>query len=498
MIPESNLRYSPSADFSLLGHETPYENRKEGSRGSVEFIGETDDSNVASYRVEIYKARNHGSVGVERSGTFPSFGQVICDSSRLFSVYVPGLAGVPHTEEMNGYASVFKKAAGGEANLVFRNIIREIHDRGEIEKLQKHLEPVLGEPVTFQVKFDPATDVYVDIRLKMGSAPKASDFLPVDLWGTGVMQVTQLFAYIILFRPALLLVDEPDSHLHPSKQKLLARAFETIAEEFDCSIVLSTHSRHLITSASEDANVVWLRDGQIVSSDDRELAELLMEIGALDQFDIEAPEILVCTEDEKPFALEQAVRKLNLESKVELLSINGVGQKRVLHAIKDVAGLLSSAPRIIVHRDRDFLTDEELEISSDEFISNGMEVFCPRLCDVEMYYALPSHVSVAAGISTDQAGDHYSFVLHDVMSELRSKFVAKRRAAIKIFWPDGGGPNTAELWAEGDLPEDTQVYGKAFLATLKKRLGPVKGPALTDYPSEEFVRELSNLIESTP
>ncbi len=124
VIPESELKYSPTSEFTLLGHHAPYENKSTGSRGKVEFVGTTNDGTLASYRVEIYKGRNYGSVGVDRSGTYPGFGQGICDPKSMFSVFVPGISGIPHREEHKSYASVFLKAAGGEANLVFRNIIR--------------------------------------------------------------------------------------------------------------------------------------------------------------------------------------------------------------------------------------------------------------------------------------------------------------------------------------------------------------------------------------
>lgn len=39
--------------------------------------------------------------------------------------------------------------------------------------------------------------------------------------GTGFLQVAQIFAYLLHFKPKLLLIDEPDSHLHPGTQERL-------------------------------------------------------------------------------------------------------------------------------------------------------------------------------------------------------------------------------------------------------------------------------------
>ena len=56
VIPESELRYSPTSEFVLLGHSAPYENKATGSRGKVEFFGEANDQTQASYRIEIGRA----------------------------------------------------------------------------------------------------------------------------------------------------------------------------------------------------------------------------------------------------------------------------------------------------------------------------------------------------------------------------------------------------------------------------------------------------------
>jgi predicted ATP-dependent endonuclease of OLD family len=83
VIAESNLRYCPTGDFQQLGNSGPYENRRDGSRGTMEFFGKTADEAEASYKIEIYKARNYHNVGVDRSGVYPGFGQYICDPSNL-------------------------------------------------------------------------------------------------------------------------------------------------------------------------------------------------------------------------------------------------------------------------------------------------------------------------------------------------------------------------------------------------------------------------------
>lgn len=498
VVAEASLRYSPVAEFSLLGNGAPYDNKQNGHRGTVEFEGVATDGATGDFRIEMYKARNHNNVGVEREGLSPGFGQVISDPTKLFSVYVPGLAGVPHREEMSGYAAVFRKAASGDANLVFRNIIRLLADKGELPALEELLADVLEIPISFRVTYDPNRDLYVDVRLAAGDKPDQRDFLPVDLWGTGLLQITQIFAYVLLFRPAILLVDEPDSHLHPSRQKSLAQALEQVSDRFGCKVVVSTHSRHLITGASDATKVVWMRDGAILSADERELTALLMEIGALDQFDSTAPKVVLCTEDEQPQALKLALASLGRpEGEVAVASFNGINNSQTAEAFKSMAELMDPPPRVIIHRDRDFLTVDEIAVWSKTFEDRGLEVFVTERCDTEAYHATAEHVAAAAGLTLTEAKILRDEVIAEQSVKLRDKFFSKRRLANKAYL-DGGAPRTEDMWPEGaDAPEE-YIYGKDLMIQLNVKLrkrGTFKQKqSLLDTVSDEFRSDLETVL----
>lgn len=500
VVAEASLRYSPVADFSLLGHGAPYENRSGGQRGIVEFEGvATDGNEEADYRIEMYKARNHNNVGIDRKGLSVGFGQVISDPKQLFSVYVPGLAGVPHREEMSGYAAVFRKAASGDANLVFRNIIRLLWERKLVDRLQSLLETVLETPVEFRVDYEPDRDLFVDVRLAMGEKPDARDFLPVDLWGTGILQVTQIFAYVLLFRPAMLLVDEPDSHLHPSRQKSLAVALEAVSQEFGSKVIVSTHSRHLITGASENVKVVWMKDGRVVSDSERKLTTLLMDIGALDQLD-NSPKVIICTEDEKPWALRLALAELgHSEEDVRVTSFNGLDNAQSAEAFREVSSLMATSPKVLIHRDRDFLTDEEVAAWGKVYEDRDIQVFVPTLCDTEAYHAAPEHIAAVTSLAIEDARDLHAQVVEDGAANLRKKFKDKRRRANRTYL-DGGAPRTDDLWPEGTAPSPELLYGKDLLTLVEQKLRVAralpKGHSLRDSASSALTAELEAALGS--
>src|SRR5699024_6844718 len=383
--------------------------------------------------ISLYKARNHGNVGVERGGTYQGFGRYICDTrtNTLFSIYVPGIAGIPHREEMTGYASVFRKAAGGEANIVFRNIIRLIHDRGLIERLQGLLEPILGGEVAFDVNFDPEKHRYIDVQLAI--VGKNDYYLPIDLWGTGVLQIVQICAYVVLFSPHMLLVDEPDNHLHPSLQKVLAVAFESIAEEYGCNIVVSTHSSHLLTAASQKARIVWMNEGQVESDSERDLATMLMDLGALDKVD-SGTKTVICTEDANPVILRKAVAEIDHDGSVAIISLSGLNNLSTAEAIKEMSLLMGEDTKLIVHRDRDFLSDEELDIWGELYTSRGISVFSPPLCDTESYVCTEEHIASTLDLDPSSVRDLRDTIISNRLTDFRSKFVNKRQYANANIW----------------------------------------------------------------
>lgn len=500
VIAEASLRYSPIADFALLGHNSRYTNSKAGSRGNVEFEGSPSNSlEPVKYSIEMYKGKNHNNVGVERSGHFNGFGQIICDPKKLFSVYVPGLSGVPHREEMSGYAAVFRKAASGDANLVFRNIIRLLDERNKLGELERLVSEVLKSDIHFQVDFNSERDLYVEVKLAAGENPVADDFRPVDLWGTGLLQITQIFAYVLLFKPALLLVDEPDSHIHPSRQKNLGLALERVSKEFHCKVIISTHSRHLVTSASESVKVVWMKDGRIVPESERELVAILMDLGALDQLDPTA-KIIIYTEDKDTTILEKALDSLpSWKDSVKIVSYNGLNNSTIAAAFKSMADLMPLSPHIIVHRDRDFMTKEELERWSAPFRERGILVFCPKLCDTESYCVIESHVATVTNKSLSDVKLIKDKVISDNMEELRNSFVEKRRYANGKYNRDGGSPLTDDLWPPTDnRPSDYLLFGKLVKPRLERELRRAgylnKNVFLNSQPSEELAKELEQAL----
>ncbi|MEA5554797.1 AAA family ATPase, partial [Anabaena cylindrica UHCC 0172] len=70
--------------------------------------------------------------------------------------------------------------------------------------------------------------------------------------GSGFMQVLQILVPIYRFCPeesTVVLLDEPDAHLHPNLQTALANTLRDIQKELGIQIIISTHSTSIIRAA---------------------------------------------------------------------------------------------------------------------------------------------------------------------------------------------------------------------------------------------------------
>jgi len=463
IISDNLIKYSPTGNFEDIGHGGPLENASTGKRAIITFQGKNDEEDNSLYRIELYKGRNAGA-GVERSGNTLGFGSHITKTNPPFSIYVPGLAGVPHFEEYRSTAIAIRKIAGGEANSVLRNVMLMIQRKKKLSLLRDRMKEVFPN---FDIKVDFNSEK--DQTILVSASTRGKCYLkPLDLVGTGVLQALQLFAYAILFEPALLLLDEPDSHLHPSNQQQLIKTLESITEHTNTKIILATHSRHMINNLPEGANIFWLEDGEIKSDEDFDRIKLLNDLGALDQADEFQKELLILTEDNNKKLLRKLLKQIQVpKDRIGIASYNGIANFRV--AIQLTKELLRENQKIIVHRDRDFLTIEEALEWKGEVSSLGAIPYITEGSDLEMNFIHPGHLSKLAGKDISEIETFIQAVITNHDSELRKKFKDKRKEHIRKLYPDGGSPETNNLCPPDQPLNISCVHGKILISKIREQ-----------------------------
>jgi energy-coupling factor transporter ATP-binding protein EcfA2 len=291
----SQLLYSPVADvLSLATGGTLLEPR--ASQIEIELKAEGGASTIVGLR----RGRNR-NIAVSIAGR--SIGEQLMDLPQPFTVYAPGLAGVPKEERFMSPGVVRRIVARGDANLTLRNVLRMLNDDPPawsdfIESMRS-----IFPQIEIGIDFDANTDENIDVSFRMGSGPR----FPIDAAGTSILQASQLLAYISLFRPQVLILDEPDSHLHPDNQRILCDLVSSLATTRGFQAIISTHSRLVLDSMRSRGKVIWLSKGAIVDQPDISTTAVLLDLGALDSVDYFADGELRCvvaTEDSEKDALK--------------------------------------------------------------------------------------------------------------------------------------------------------------------------------------------------
>lgn len=167
--------------------------------------------------------------------------------------FIPGLVGVLVSEPYSTGARRNALASQGRYSDIFRSSLHQLKTKDEelITKINEWLS-VLFDKSLSAVDFNPELDEYVTVKYNQNG----SDFDVVSS-GAGLQQVIQMLTYLYISKPQILLIDEPDAHLHSKLQSRLGDLFKKVANDLDAQVFLSTHSLDLIdTFTTEEVIVV--------------------------------------------------------------------------------------------------------------------------------------------------------------------------------------------------------------------------------------------------
>ncbi len=354
------------------------------------------------------------------------------DLTSPFTIYAPGLAGIAKEERFQSAGVVRRVVARGDANLVLRNVLlmlkdaesKEVRDRAERldkgnlnqEDLQNWKGPwqrfqegmrKLFENIEFEVKFDRDRDEHIEVFFTRPGKPR----LPIDAAGTSILQASQILAYITLFQPHVLILDEPDSHLHPNNQRTLCHLILELATEHGFIPLISTHSRHVLDAMRERSTVHWVSHGSKVDFNSLTTASMLMEIGALDSVDYFTSGAIKClfaTEDSSADSIKALHSLLSVNGfKLPETDIRGYSGCSKIDSAKVLRGFLADkAPQIqvVLHRDRDYMADDSAQKFESEIKKIGALPFLTTHSDAEGYFINAEHLAhLNAGLSVTRA-----------------------------------------------------------------------------------------------
>ena len=302
-----------------------------------------------------------------------------------YSVVAPGLAGIPAVEEFQSSGRVQRAAARGDANSVFRNVLLALSRSPSAWGAFEHSLGQVFPDVKVEVEFDDASDEYISAWATREGGPR----LPIESSGTGVLQAIQVLSYIGLYEPKILILDEPDAHLHPDNQRKLARLLVQLADERSFQVLLSTHSRHMLDElGASHATIQWMSAGELRAGDFDRVSALL-ELGALDAGDRlrnGGTPVVIITEDSDTTALRAIAMSSGLgDGDYDIWSYSGSSQTAAARILARFVMEHAPGTRVVIHRDRDYLTDDAAADFEASLTAVGAEPFLTAGTDIESH-----------------------------------------------------------------------------------------------------------------
>ena len=455
MVRVSDLDYLPSDEYWRLGHGADWGNRADSPSSKVffKFVGDSDDQAIA--QLEMRSARN---AGISVQGELPE--QVRTQfrgDNTFFSGFIPGISGIPNVEQKKSTRVVLKACSFGDSNVYLRNAL-VLLTKEELNQLQEWLEPLLGK-ISLKVSFKEESDFDIQAEAEINNLS-----MPLELLGTGYLQLIQIYCYILLFKPKILLVDEPDIHLHPSVQENLPQSLLKIARERGIKILMTTHSPFIVRGAPADSKVVWLADGRKVT-DDRTVVELALGWGAFGK------KVVVVSEDKNTGFLKKLIRQWpEIDRLVTVLPGRGYQSLPTKSEAEELRASLGNKFNVLIHRDRDSLTEEEVRRLKDIYSSDGVQLWITDQSDLEAEFCDPKLLSLLTGRSEEECEGVVSSILIDFKAQIGDQFKGQRKAHNQELHEAGGSPNNESVWTALQNTPLKGAKGKFVYKQLKNKI----------------------------
>lgn len=427
--------------------------------------------------------------------------------------YLPPFAGIS-AREMRMTGAIRRRRIGeGLAGAVLRNLLLDMFDENVAERallrgdkpkirdpdlrrlrdtdpwelLQATLRETFGAELVVQ-PFSAEYHSYIKVHVVKGSVDgfklkRHHNYRPRDLMveGSGFLQWLSVYALALDPLIDVLLLDEPDAHLHASLQDYLVERLADLAALRNKDVLIATHSTEILRAAEPETILEFRARGRgpRYLSQDNQKSGLLAGLGS-----------------------DYAPRVDRLRKTKRLLFVEGGSDIAVLRVLGDKLGIPISKQWVewktsAGHRDRKTLfralkeeipdlvavslrdRDDEPAGSvgadlRDLAIEELPDFYCRkwRRRHIETYLLWPDALAAASGIPIDEVNrqlqDHHGTAINaanfkqtdapDAIRDLRGKSVLKEGDAALLGQMDAAALDVARLMDPAWIPDDVATF----------------------------------------
>jgi len=478
----NQLIYSPSEDAYALANGGRLLSEK---TKAIQFSFVLESG--SKFEIQVSKGKNKNIAVVV---TEPKTADALTSLEQPFTIFSPGLAGISKTEAFVSDGVLYRALARGDANLVLRNILHRLWGTQQWASFQNDLREIFPS-VDLEIRFAQNIDEHIQaiVRTHQGE-------VPLELAGTGVLQAAQILSYIHKFSPKVVVLDEPDSHLHPNNQRLICSLLREIALTRGVQVILTTHSRHVVDVVGSDAKFIWVQNGNVEAASADDQLAILMDIGALDVKERVAGnkyKCIVLTEDDntKPIETLLEANGGNLED-ILILPYYGVTKIQQLRPLIEVIRGVNKDVKLVLHRDHDAMTEEDVDRWCKNVRALSVEPFVTESLDIEGHFVCSKHLSELNKSFSEKEFDE---LISGIFNDHKPEFIAahiNRTIENERRMDRYSSVNVGEIgaYAEAKILEcpKSRVYGKLFLRRISQRFQESQKRNLVIYRSTKNLK----------
>lgn len=308
---------------------------------------------------------------------------------------ISGFIGLQETEQRLFPVNIKQHLSSGNASAVIRNLVLDLkkNNNDNYLKLKNRLENDFGFYLE-AVMFNEQKDIYIKAEYSEELENKKISF-DYNSSGSGFMQVLQILAPIYTLCPhdcKVVLLDEPDAHLHPNMQIALAKSLQKIQKELNIQIIISTHSTSIIKSV-KPSSVVPVTANNFICKPLSIEEDVEEKIAQIDNYELAKSVIsgkMVFIEDANIDIWETADKVLGTrvfygKNTVSVHKGRSKDDKIPFQIRPLLKDFLNKDIEIIYIRDSDGLSDKWLEKIKEYGSSRGVKLFLLEKYEIENY-----------------------------------------------------------------------------------------------------------------
>jgi len=232
-------------------------------------------------------------------------------------VHVPPFSGIGAEETRYDGPYQDLLIGQGKAGDILRNLVLEVHRRSQEDKedhgwdeLCSHIREIFGYkllPPEYEGKPYILCEFLPGVPEK-GHGKGGLPTLDIASAGSGFHQVLLLLAFFYARPASVLLLDEPDAHLHVILQKQIYDRLRSIAAKRKCQLIIATHSEILIDGTSPDQVLSFYRKPHLLLDDTErdQVREAIKRLPAVDLMLADQSPAVLYIEGESDFNLLRA------------------------------------------------------------------------------------------------------------------------------------------------------------------------------------------------